>query len=342
MLRLGLVGYGDGGRYFHSPFIEAAEGVQLVGIVTRSPSRIAAVKQEWPDIPIYPGLREMIEAGVDAVTISTPPETRRELVLQAIEAGLHVIADKPFAPTAEGARELKLAAERKGVILSVFHNRRCDADIRTLRKVIDSGRLGALWRVHSRMDLDNPQTIEPGPSGGVLRDLGSHLVDQMLWLLGPVTSVFAQTDCVDLPEGSTDVGFTLTLRHKSGVSSHLSASKSNYLVAREFHVYAELGSYVASGTDVQAKAIFNGKRPTDDPVTWGYEREEFWGHLRTERGDEMIPSEQGRYHDYYTAFAQAVKNGTEPPVAADEAIEVLKVLDAAALSAAQGQVVKII
>jgi predicted dehydrogenase len=111
-------------------------------------------------------------------------------------------------------------------VLGVFHNRRLDADIQTLRKVITGGRLGRLWRVHSRMDFDDPTTLEAGPTGGLLRDLGSHLVDQMLWLLGPATSVDAQLDFGDLPEGRTDASFTMTLRHEGG-RTHISRRASS-------------------------------------------------------------------------------------------------------------------
>lgn len=338
-MRIGLVGYGTGGRHFHAPFIAAAEGIDLAGVVARSPARVAAVKEDLPGVPIYDSLASMIAGGVEAVTITTPPETRRELVLEAIAAGLHVIADKPFAPNAEGGREMDAAAKAKGVVLGVFHNRRYDADILTLRKVIESGRLGKLWRVHSRMDLDDPHTLEPGPTGGLLRDLGSHLIDQMLWLLGPVASVDAQLDLIDLPEGPTNASFTLTLRHENGVHSHLSASKLNRLKAREFRAYGAAGSYVSSGTDVQAQAIFAGLRPIDDLTGWGYEQEDLWGTLRTVSGVERVPSEQGRYHDYYTDFARAVIEGGTPPVTAEEAIQTLEVLDAASLSATECRVV---
>ncbi len=127
----------------------------------------------------------MLDAGVDAVTITTPPHTRRELVLEAIAAGVHVVADKPFAPDAASARELAEAARQAGVLLNVYHNRRRDADILTLAGVIASGELGEVWRVHSIMDQDGADTLETGATGGLLRDLGSHLVDQMLLAAGP-------------------------------------------------------------------------------------------------------------------------------------------------------------
>lgn len=336
-LHIGLVGYGSGGRYFHAPFIAAAEGVRLAGVVARAPATIAKVEADLPGTPVYPSLGAMLAAGVDAVTITTPPDTRRELVMEAIAAGVPVVADKPFAPSAAAGRELAAAAKAKGVPLAVFHNRRFDADILTLRKVLDGGKIGPLWRVHSRMEFNDPATLEAGPQGGLLRDLGSHLVDQVLWLLGPAASVDARLDTVDLPEGATDASFVLAIRHASGVGSYLSASKLNGLRSRELRAYGGAGSYVSSGTDVQAQAIVAGLRPADDPDGWGFEKPELWGTLRTPHGAERIPSEQGRYQSFYEAFARAVRTGSPLPVTADDAIETLAVLDAARISAAQGR-----
>jgi len=316
----------------------AAEDVQLAGVVARAPATIAAVKADLPGVAVHASLTDMIAAGgIDAVTITTPPQTRRALVLEAIEAGLHVIADKPFAPDAAGARDLDRAAQARGVILGVFQNRRWDADIRTLRKLISDDRLGKVWRIHSRMDFDDPATLEAGPTGGLLRDLGSHLVDQMLWLLGPVASVDAQLDEVILPEGPTNASFTITLRHRSGIHSHVSASKLNHLDIRELRAYGDKGSYISHGSDIQAQSIFAGKRPADNLARWGYEPQANWGVLRTAAGEERVPSEQGRYHDYYEAFARAVRTGGSPPVTAAEGAATLEVLDAARLSAREGR-----
>lgn len=337
-MRIGLVGYGMGGQCFHAPFIVAAEGTELAGVVARAPATVAKIEADFPGMPIYPSLAAMIETGkVDAVTITTPPQTRVPLVMEAIDAGLHVVADKPFAPTAMAARTLDRAAKAKGVTLGVFHNRRWDADAQTLRKLLESGRLGRLWRLHSRMEQSDPSTLEAGPTGGLLRDLGSHVVDQMLWLLGPVVSVDAQLDMVDLPQGRTDAGFVLSLRHASGVASYIEASKLNHLAAKEFRAYGDEGSFVVSSSDVQAEAIFAGRRPVDDPAAWGYEPEARWGILRTAAGEARIPSEQGRYHDYYTAFARAVRDGSAPPVTAEDAVRTLAVLDAARESAMAGR-----
>ncbi|WP_421906867.1 Gfo/Idh/MocA family protein [Mameliella sp.] len=338
MLRIGVVGYGTGGQHFHAPFIEAAEGCALAGVVARAPGTVAKVRSDLPEQPVYASLGEMIASGeVDAVTITTPPQTRHDLVMEAIDAGLHVIADKPFAPNADGARRLDEAANARGVVLGVYQNRRYDSDIQTLAKLIADGRLGRVWRVHSRMDFDDPATLEHGPTGGLLRDLGSHLVDQMFWLLGPVVAVDAQLDHVDLPEGRTDASFTITLRHEGGPHSHISASKLNHFDQRELRAYGDAGSYVSHGTDVQAQAIFAGIRPVQAPDAWGYEPESHWGTLRTAVGAAHVPSEQGRYHDYYAAFARAVRDGTPPPVTAASGVRTLQILDAARQSAEENR-----
>ncbi|MFT4274400.1 MAG: Gfo/Idh/MocA family oxidoreductase [Pantoea sp.] len=338
-MKVGLVGYGTGGQNFHAPFISAAEGLELAGIVARAPATIAKAQADFPDVPIYASLTELLAAGVDMVTITTPPQTRRELVLEAIAAGVAVVADKPFAPDAKTGRELAAAAQAKGVVLGVYHNRRFDSDMQTLHQLIAQQRLGKLWRLHNRMDLDEPHTLEGGATGGLLRDMGSHLVDQALWLMGPVTSVLAHLDIVDRPEGATDASFVLTLTHSSGAHSYISSSKINYLSCRELRLYGEAGSYVAQGSDVQARDIFAGKRPANDRAGWGFEPPEHWGTLHTAAGYERIPAAQGAYHDYYQAFAAAVKNGSAPPVTTEQAIRVLEVLDAAFISAREGRIV---
>jgi predicted dehydrogenase len=338
--RLGVVGYGVGGRHFHTPFIEAATGIELVGVVTRSPERRSLAEQDWPGVPVHDSLTSLLDAGVDAVTITTPPDTRRELVLEAVAAGVHVVADKPFAPTAAIGRDMTVAASKAGVLLSVYHNRRWDADIRTLKAVLEGGRVGELSRVYSQFDQDDPSSIPGGEAGGVLRDLGTHVIDQMIWLLGPVTSVTGHLDWVDLPDGRTDSGFSVDLLHTSGVASHVEASKSAHASARELRVYGTRGSYRSHGTDVQAQAVFAGQHPAADPSGWGYEEPHFWGTLSTAAGEVRIASAQGRWHDFYSQFAAAARGEAEQPVPASEALHTVEVIDAARKSALDGRSVE--
>jgi predicted dehydrogenase len=343
-VRIGVVGFGTGGLNFHSPFIEAADGVELAGVVTRSPERRRLLADRFPGVPAYDSLADLAAgeragAGLDAVTITTPPQTRKALVLESLELGLHVVADKPFAPTAPDAAALDRAARDAGLILGVYHNRRWDSDVRTLRALLDSGVLGRVTRFHSRFDADDPATLEGGPHGGLLRDIGSHVVDQALWLFGPVEQVFARLVEAPTAAGPTDASFLLVLIHRDGTTSEVSSSKLNHLDERELRVYGENGSYVSRSTDVQAESIFAGLRPVDDPAGWGHEPESVWGTLRTAEGARQVPAEQGSYVRYYEQFAEAVRTGGPPPVSAAEAVETLAVLDAARLSAATGQLV---
>ncbi|MFK0004229.1 Gfo/Idh/MocA family protein [Paenarthrobacter sp. NPDC090522] len=338
-MRIGVVGYGVGGKYFHAPFIEAAEEVELAGIVARSEPKRAEVQADYPGLPVYESLKEMLAAGVDAVTITTPPHTRRDLVLEALAAGVHVVADKPFGPTAAAGQELVDAAKEAGAVLNVFHNRRRDADILTLANVLSSGELGEPWRVHSIMDQDSADTLEVGPTGGLLRDLGSHLVDQMLWLLGPATHVHAKLDWTERFGERTDCGFFITLTHASGALSTVSATKLNHSTTRELRAYGSQGSYIASGADVQAEALFAGRRPAADPENWGIDVPGNAGILAVNGSSKRIPSAQGNYATFYTEFARAVRGEGPEPVPAEEGVRTLEVLDAARLSDAEQRVV---
>lgn len=334
-LRIGLVGYGMGGRWFHAPYIRASEKCELVGVVARSARSKAAVWEDDEDLTVVDSLAELISLGVDAVVISTPPDTRRDLVMEAIAAGVAVVADKPFAPGAEGGRELVEAADNAGVLLNVFHNRRQDTDIVTALKV--RPRLGELRGLDLRFDLDEPTTLEGGPQGGLLRDLGSHVVDQALQLMGPARTVTAHLSQIDRPEGPTNARFRTLIEHVSGAVSNLSASKVDYLVSRELRLYGGHGSYTSNYSDVQTTRVMSGELPIDARATWGYESPERWGVLRTPDGEEAIPSEQGDYTRFYDAFADAVGSGGRGPIPGDEAVAVLAVLDAVALSAAEGR-----
>lgn len=338
-IRLGLVGYGVGGQLFHSPYIQASDSIRLVSIVARSPERIQAARTDHPGVAIFASLGQLLDAGVDAVTISTPPSTRQALALEAIGRGVHVLADKPFAPSAAAGQELADAAASAGVVLNVFHNRRYDSDIVTARAVLASGELGRITRLDLRCDQDDPATLEGGPEGGLLRDLGSHVVDQALHLLGPARRVWAQMDWQNLPAGRTDTGFVITVEHESGAHSHISSSKINHLSSRELRLHGDRGSYVSDYSDVQIDALRAGRSPIGAREKWGYESDSRWGVLAADAGTRRVPSLRGDYTDLYDAFAAAVESGGPGPVPAAEGVAVLAVLDAAREAAASGHVI---
>ena len=165
-VRIGLVGYGKGGRFFHAPLIAAAAGCELTGVVTCSAERRGDLERDHPGTPAYDDLTRLASAGVDAVAISTPADTHVPLVLEAVSLGLPVVCDKPFALQSAAARQVLEAAKRAGVPLTVYQNRRFDADLLTVRAVIDSGEVGRVTRFESRIEQYTPPGGIPYSGGG--------------------------------------------------------------------------------------------------------------------------------------------------------------------------------
>jgi len=232
-LRVGLVGYGLAGSVFHAPLIATTEGLALDTVVTTHPERQAQARAEFGD-----GLRfaatpdELLARAdeLDLIVIASPNKTHVPIATAALKAGLPVVVDKPIAGTAADARELAALADESGLLLSVFQNRRWDNDFLTLRKLIAEGELGDVWRFESRFERWRPQpkggwreSGDPAEIGGLLYDLGSHLVDQALVLFGPAASVYAESD-IRRPGALTDDDTVIAITHTSGVRSHLYVS----------------------------------------------------------------------------------------------------------------------
>src|SRR6476659_8051878 len=196
-VRFGLVGYGFGGRWFHAPLLAAAPECEFLGVVTSSPARRALVAEDHPGLGTFGSLEELRNAGAEAVAISTPADTHSELTDRALQLGLAVVCDKPFALDAPAARRSVELAERLGRPLSPYQNRRGDSDFLTVRALVADGALGEVTRFESRFERLDPDPGPPPSGGGTLRDFGSHLVDQALVLLGPVTSVYAEWHLLD-------------------------------------------------------------------------------------------------------------------------------------------------
>ncbi|MFW3172908.1 Gfo/Idh/MocA family protein [Geodermatophilus sp. CPCC 206100] len=336
-VRFGLVGYGFGGRYFHAPLLAAAAECHLLGVVTTSPERRAQVAAEHPGLATFASLEELAGAGAEAVAISTPADTHTALTDQALRLGLAVVCDKPFALDAAAARgSVELAAEL-GRALAPYQNRRWDSDFRTVRALVESGRLGTVTRFESRFERFSPEPGPPASGGGTLRDFGSHLVDQALVLLGPVTSVYAEWR---LREGGLDDDVFLALTHADGARSHLAGSWSEGAPGLRFRVTGSAGSYVVDGPmDGQEDALVAGRRPGG--ADWGAEPPERWGRLRRGDDGETVPTEPGAWDTFYPAFAAAVRGRGPVPVDPRDAVATATVLDAARHSAAEGVLVRL-
>ena len=337
-MRIGLVGYGKGGRYFHAPLIASLPGATFVGVVTRSPERRRELAQDHPNVAAFDTLAELVASGIDAVVISTPLASRRALILEAIGLGVAVVSDKPFASDAAQARELVQAAEQKGVLLSVYQNRRWDSDFLTVRKLIDNGVLGDIRRFESRVERYSPKSVGKVSGGGMLRDLGSHLVDQALLLFGPVSRVYAELDFAT-QDTLLDHAFFVSLTHASGVVSHLWGSCLQNCPGPRFRVSGSAGCYSVEGLDGQEAASLAGLSPKSEGDRWGVEEHRRWGWFEQGAQRERIPSERGCWDAFYRELQDAVEGRGVNPVYPRDAVASATVLDAARLSAEQGQVV---
>ena len=268
-VRIGLVGYGKGGRLFHAPLIAHAEGCVVGGVLVRSPERRAALAADLPGVPVAGSLAELADAGVDAVVVTTPLDSHIQLVREAIGLGLPVVCDKPFARDAAAARETVLAAERAGVLLTVYQNRRWDADYRTVQQAVTGGAVGEVRLFESRMEQPPQPEGLPVTGGGALLDLGSHAVDQALHLFGPVGSVYAELRMAPGEDGF-DEGFFVALRHDSGVTSHVTGNWSRQGdVGSRFRVDGAAATLVVPDDDGQTARLVAGRTPESEGAAWG-------------------------------------------------------------------------
>ena len=335
-VRIGLVGYGKGGRFFHAPLISGAAGCELAGVVTRSAERRGELERDHPGTPAYDDLARLAAAGVEAVVISTPADTHVPLSLQALALGLPVVCDKPFALQSAAARPVVEAAGRAGLPLTVYQNRRFDADLLTVQAVIGSGELGQVNRFESRIEQYAPPDGIPDSGGGILFDLGAHIVDQALLLFGPVTSMYAELD----DAGGVPGRFFIAARHAGGVVSHLVGDLLRHgAPGKRFRVYGTSGSYDVDNFDGQADELMAGGSPAASGPAWGVVPPEHWGRLHRDRTTRPWPSERGDWTVFYSSFARAVRGLGAVPVDPWDAVAGLEVLEAAQRSAGTGQVV---
>ncbi len=336
-VRFGLVGYGFGGRYFHAPLLAAAPEVEFLGVVTTSPERRALVASEHPAASTFDSLAELRDAGAEAVAISTPADSHSPLTDEALNLGLAVVCDKPFALDADAARRSVELAERLGLPLSPYQNRRWDSDFLTLRALVADGALGELTRFESRFERLDPDPGPPPSGGGTLRDFGAHLVDQALVLLGPVASVYAEWR---LRENGLDDDVFVALTHTGGARSHLSGSWSQGAPGPRFRATGTTGSYVVTPLmDGQEDALLAGNTPATLGADWGGEPAERWGRIHRGDDGEPVPTRNGAWNTFYPAFARAVRGQGPVPVEPRDAVATATVLDAARRSATDGTVV---
>lgn len=316
-------------------------------MVTSDPARRAQVAVDVPEAQVLdtPEALWARAADHDLVVVATPTPSHTEMTLAALKAGLPVVVEKPVAVTVADARRVAEAARRSRLPVVPFHNRRWDSDHLTMQRLVAEGALGRVLRYESRFERWRPSVSAfgwrddlPGPQGGgVLLDLGVHLVDQALALFGPADEVYAE---IDARRAVADDDVFVALAHRSGVRSHLWAGAVCAAPGPRLRVLGTDAAFVVAGLDGQEESLRNGSSPDDEG--FGLEPPERWGCLRRGEADSQpVPSERGRWGSFYPAVSASLHRGAPPPVALDDALTVQLVLDAARRSASSGQVVTI-
>lgn len=333
-IRTAVIGFGVSGRIFHAPFVERNPDYSLDVIVTGNAERAEQARAEYPNAAVLADPGELFaRAGqLDLIVVGTPPESHVELAETALSHGLHVIVDKPFAPSSVAAESLIARAERANRTLTVFQNRRWDGDFQTLRHIIESGELGTVYTFESRFETWKPAgargwkaSTPSSAGGGILFDLGSHLIDQAIQLFGPVERMFAHVAARGGDSAADEA--LLVLRHANATSSRLTMSNLAAMPAPRFHVLGSRAGYTKWGFDPQESTLRAGARPSDPG--FGEEAEQSWGTLGGPEAQRRVPTVAGDYADFYQRLARALEQGTEPPVDPRSALEVLRIIERA-------------
>jgi scyllo-inositol 2-dehydrogenase (NADP+) len=332
-LRVALIGYGLAGRVFHGPLLRAMPGLEVAAIVSRDGNRRAQAAHDFPDARLLETADEVWTRRDEfhLVVLATVPGSHTRLAHDAVGAGLPIVVEKPLAITADGARVLINHAASRGVLVVPFHNRRWDSDQLTLRKLIQQGVLGDVHRYESRFERwrprANPQAwreaLPAAEGGGVLLDLGIHLVDQALSLFGQVSHVYGE---VQARRGGADDDVFIALHHASGVESLLWASAVCGAPGPRLRVLGSRAAYVVQHLDGQEDQLGAGRAP--DEVGFGVEARERWGRLLRGDAGEAVTTEPGRWLSFYEGIERALRTGAEPPVRAEDALLALEILDA--------------
>ena len=323
MIRVGLAGFGLAGSVFHAPLIRACERMQLSAVLT---SRDIAGR--------VGSVAELIDAA-DLVVVATPNTTHFDIAAEALKAGKHVIVDKPFTVTLEQGDELMALAAAQERVLTVFQNRRWDGDFLTVRKILPELGDIALFEAHwdrFRPEIRNGWREVPEPGGGLLSDLGPHMIDQAVMLFGMPDAISA--DVLTQRSGAlVDDYFDLRLHY----GARRVCLRSSSLIGEprpRFSIHGSGGSFVKHGLDPQEAQLKSGMVPGDPELGRDLRKGVF---TRPDGSAEPVPTERGHYLAFYDAVADAILDGAAPPVPAEEARAGLLLIDLARRASEQGR-----
>jgi predicted dehydrogenase len=355
---VGVIGYGLGGRVFHAPFVSAVSGLRLVAIMQRTGD---AAAKAYPATKIARSVEELLaDKSIELVVVSTPNATHFTLAKQALEAGKHVVIDKPFAATSEEAKELGRIAKSKGLLVIPFHNRRWDGDFLTVKKLIAQQAVGRLVTFESHFDRFRPIPREgtwkeaENPANGMLFDLGPHIVDQALALFGAPTAITASVRS-DRDQTAIEDAFDITL-HYPGVNGKglLAHCRTSYLAcdnAPRFLLHGTKGSFRKHGLDPQESTLVAGaKVPVQgSQEVWLKENSANWGTLTVAPNpaapETLVASEVETelcdYRGYYASVRDAVLGVAPLAVTPEDGFRVIRLLELARQSSAEGRTLKV-
>ena len=335
-----ICSFGMSGLVFHAPFLSTNPHFNLYAVWERTKNE--AVKK-YPQVKTFRTLEDMLgDEALELVIVNTPNYTHFEFAKKALEAGKHVIVEKPFTVTEEEALGLEKIAKKYNRMLSVYQNRRYDSDYLTIKKVIDQNLLGELIEVEMDFkrfkETPGPKLhkVLPGPGAGILYDLGAHLIDQALQLFGDPEAVFADVRSFR-PTSKVDDYFELLLFYQN-LTVRLKASHLTREGVPMYILHGLKGSFIKAKTDNQEIELVNGVLPEGD--NWGKESPSERGLLHTEiEGSivkEYIESEKGNYHEYYNGVYETLRNHKKPPVTPEEGRKVVIIIEAAFQSQQSG------
>lgn len=335
-VRVLLVGFGYASATFHAPLIGAVDGMALAGVVSRDPAK---VQTAWPGVPVYADLAQALaQNDAELVVIASPNDTHHPLACQALAAGRHVVVDKPFTLTLAEADDLIARAQGAGRVLSVFHNRRWDSDFLALQRLRDDGRLGRWTHVESHFDRYRPEVRQRWresdlPGAGLWYDLGPHLLDQALQLLGTPESIWLDT-ALQRDGARADDWFHAVLAY-GPLRVVLHASALTARVAPRWVVHGTLGSFEKWGLDTQEDLLKAGQLPHS--AGWGHDPRPGTLTRGDGLGSEAWPACQGDYTRYYASLRDALRGRGEVPVPATEAREVMRWIELGQRSQREGR-----
>jgi len=336
--RVAVIGYGYAGRSFHSYLINLTPGLILQGVASNDPAKREQIVRER-DCKAYASFDEVIvDPAVDLVVLATPNDLHAELAIRAMEAGKHVVTDKPMCVTLAEADQMLETAARTGRLLSIFQNRRWDGDFLTVRRLLTEGKVGNVRWIEmawQRWGAPRGWRGKADKGGGRLYDLGAHLLDQLLvFFPQPVTGVYCRLH-YDFPNSNVESHALITLHFADGATGVCDLSSMSAINKPRFQIFGDQGTFVKYGLDPQEDAMRAGQ------IDAAVEAEAFYGRLHNGTTETIIPTLPGRWRGYYENIRDVLTNDAELTVKPQEVRRVMAVLDAAFRSAQTGQIVTI-